>query len=234
MRATAVLLAAALFSGCASAPAPPPSSRQQFDRVGRLVVVASGQARFMIVENSTEPGRTLDEIVKWTPYFWLRYLVPLVHEGINQLVALDDRAVAGRDLDRVSPRSVVGETLARQLQASGQFGVVQALPREPIGEDRRRADAFMRVSVSRWGLMRVREGDPPLVSAFTDVNAQMVMRDTGVVVWEIHEDVTHPDRLPLKTFTSQPELARTMLLEVLERAGHRLGSELLYARRSGS
>src|SRR5262249_37810826 len=163
---------------CASASAPPPSSHQQLDRVSRLVVVTSGQARFMVVENNTEPGRTLDEIVKWTPYFWLRYLVPLVHEGVNQLVSLDDRAVAGRDRERISPGSVVGETLARRLQASGQFGVVLALPREPIGEDRRRADAFMRVSVSRWGLMRVRENDPPLVSAFTDVTAQMVMRET--------------------------------------------------------
>jgi hypothetical protein len=204
------------------------------ERAGRLVVVASGPSRFMIVEHSTEPGRTLDQIVKWTPYFWLRSLVPLVHEGINQLVALDDKAVAGRDLARINPRTVVGDTLARQLQASGQFVEIRTLPREPVGEDRRRADAFIRVSVSRWGLVRVREGDPPLVSAFTDVHAQMVMRETGMVVWELREDVTHPERLPLKTVLAQQELGRTMLLEVLERAGHRLGNELLYAKGSGS
>src|SRR5262249_10145119 len=116
MRAVAVLLAAALSSGCASAPAPASSFPRQLDRVGRLVIVTSGQTRFMIVEHSTEPGRTLDEIVKWTPYVWLRSLLPLVHEGINQLVALDDKAVAGRDLDRINPRSVVGETLAQRLQ----------------------------------------------------------------------------------------------------------------------
>ena len=234
MRAVAVLFTAALVWGCASAPAPPPPSSPVLERAGRLVVVASGPARFMVVEHSAEPGRTLDQIVKWTPYFWLRALVPLVHEGINQLIALDDKAVAGSDLEQINPRSVVGDTLTRRLEASGQFAEIRALPREPIGEDRRRADAFIRVSVSRWGLVRVREGDPTLVSAFTDVHAQMVMRETGMVVWELREDVTHPERLPLKTFISQRELARTMLLEVLERAGHRLGSELLYAKGAGS
>jgi hypothetical protein len=234
MRVVTVPLIAALLWGCASAPTPPPPSALVHERAGRLVVVASGPSRFMIVEHSAEPGRTLDQIVKWTPYFWLRSLVPLVHEGINQLVALDDKAVAGRDVARINPRTVVGDTLARQLQASGQFAEIRTLPREPVGEDRRRADAFIRVSVSRWGLVRVRDGDPPLVSAFTDVHAQMVMRETGLVVWELREDVTHPEQLPLKTFLSQRELARTMLLEVLERTGHRLGTELLYAKGSGS
>ena len=234
MRAVTVLATAALFWGCASAPAPPPLSPPVLGRVGRVVVVASGPSRFMIIEHSVEPGRTLDQIVKWTPYFWLRSLVPLVHEGINQLVALDDKAVAGRDLERINPRSVVSDTLTGRLQASGQFTEIRALTREPVGEDRRRADAFVRVSVARWGLVRVREGDPPLVSAFTDVHAQMVMRETGLVVWELREDVTHPEQLPLKTFLSQRELARTMLLEVLERTGHRLGTELLYAKGSGS
>jgi hypothetical protein len=234
MRVVAVLLTAALFYGCAAATAAPPTASPPLDRVGRLVVVASGPARFTVVEHSTEPGRTLDQIVKWTPYFWLRYLVPLVHEGISQLVALDEKAVAGRDLERVNPRSIVRDTLTRRLQASGQFVEIHALPREPVGEDRRRADAFIRVSVSRWGLVRVREGDPPLVSAFTDVHVQMVMRETGMVVWELREDVTHPERLPIKTLTGQHELARTMLIEVLERAGDRLGSELLYATSAGS
>jgi hypothetical protein len=234
MRVVVVLSTAALFWGCASAPVPPPAFPPVLERAGRLVVIASGPSRFAIVEHSAEPGRTLEQIVKWTPYFWLRSLVPLVHEGINQLVALDDKAVAGRDLERINPRSVVGDALTRRLQASGQFSEIRTLPREPVGENRRRADAFVRVSISRWGLVRVREGDPPLVSAFTDVHAQMVMRETGMVVWELREDVTHPERLPLKTFTSQRELARTMLLEVLERAGQRLAIELLYAKGAGS
>jgi hypothetical protein len=204
------------------------------DRVGRVVVVVSGQTRFTVVEHSTEPGRTFDEIVKWTPYFWLRSLVPLVHEGINQIVALDHKAVAGGGLENVNPRSVVGEALVRRLQASGQFREILTLAREPVDEERRRADAIIRVAVPMWGLVRVREGKPPLVSAFTDVHAQMVMPETGVALWDRREDVTHPDRLPLKTFTTQRDLARMVLLEVLERAGHQLGSELLYTRSSGS
>jgi hypothetical protein len=233
MRVLGVLLAAALISGCASAPPASPPSHPLLDRVGRVVVVVSGQTRFTVVEHSAEPGRTFDEIVKWTPYFWLRPLLPLLHEGINQIVAIDRQAGAGGDL-KINPHSVVGETFARRLQASGQFREVLTRAREPVDEDRHRADALIRVSVPMWGLVRVREGNPPLFSAFTDVHAQIVMRETGVVVWERREDVTHPDRVPLKTFTTQRDLTRMVLLDVLERAGHRLGSELLYARSSGS
>jgi hypothetical protein len=231
MRVHGVLLAAALISGCASAPTASPPSHPLLDRVGRVVVVVSGQTRFTVVEHSAEPGRTFDEIVKWTPYFWLRPLLPLLHEGINQIVAIDRKT--GADL-KINPHSVVGETFARRLQASGQFREVLTRAREPLDEDRHRADALIRVSVPMWGLVRVREGNPPLFSAFTDVHAQIVMRETGVVVWERREDVTHPDRVPLETFTTQRDLARMVLLDVLERAGHRLGSELLYARSSGS
>jgi hypothetical protein len=50
------------------------------------------------------------------------------------------------------------------------------------------------------------------------------------VVWADSEDVTHPERLPLKSFTSDREFTRQQLLDVLDRAGQRLASELLYAR----
>ena len=90
-----------------------------------------------------------DEIVKWTPYFWLRPLVPLLHEGINQIVAIDRNGVAGGDLN-INPRSVVGDTFARRLQASGQFREILTRAREPVDEDRHRADALIRVSVPMW------------------------------------------------------------------------------------
>ena len=47
------------------------------------------------------------------------------------------------------------------------------------------------------------------------------------------EDVTHPERLPLQTFTRDADFTRHELREVLERAGQRIGNELLYARGSG-
>jgi len=87
--------------------------------------------------------------------------------------------------------------------------------------------------VPAWGLVRVREGEPDLLSAFADVRAQMVLRGTGVVVWEDNEDVTNPERLPLEAFTKDREFTRHELTEVLERAGQRLASELLYARGAG-
>ena len=114
-----------------------------------------------------------------------------------------------------------------------QHDQVRTLEREPVGEDRRRTDAIVRVTVPAWGLVRVREGEPDLLSAFADVRAQMVLRGTGVVVWENNEDVTNPERLPLAAFTKDREFTRHELTEVLERAGQRLASELLYARGAG-
>jgi hypothetical protein len=134
------------------------------------------------------------------------------------------------DLGAVAPRSLVSAAFVKRLDASGRFGEILAYGREPGGDDRRRADAIVRVSVPTWGLVRVQEGDPDLLSAFADVQAEMIDPMTGVVIWTHSEDVTHPERLPEKAFTKDRELTRQHLLDVLERGGQRLASELLYAR----
>jgi hypothetical protein len=156
-------------------------------------------------------------------------LVPLVHEGISGAVASDQQTTIGARLRDVTPRQIVANQLAQRLEASGRFGEIVQFDREPVGEERRRTDALLRLTVPRWGMVQVREGAPGLVSAFADVRAQLVARETGVVLWTRSEDVTHPDRLPLGTFAGQRDLARAELVEVLERAGQRLASELLYA-----
>ena len=59
-----------LASRCASPPAPPRPTHGLVDAVGRLVVVASGQARFMVIEHRTEPGRTFDEMASTRSPWW--------------------------------------------------------------------------------------------------------------------------------------------------------------------
>jgi hypothetical protein len=81
--------------------------------------------------------------------------------------------------------------------------------------------------------LRVRQGKPDLLAAFADVRAQLVALETGAVLWEHAEDVTHPDRLPLRAFSRDREFARQVTTEVLERAGRRLASEYLYTRGAG-
>jgi hypothetical protein len=71
------------------------------------------------------------------------------------------------------------------------------------------------------------------VSGFVDVQALMVMRETGVVVWTDSEDVTHPEPAPLASFVRDRDFAREAMMGVLERAGQRLANELLYARSAG-
>jgi hypothetical protein len=238
MRAVAVLLVFAVVavSGCASAPPPRPAA-SSFGHVRQLAVVVSGESKFSVVAESAEPGRTFDEVMKW-PFIsayasLLRPIAELVHRGINWLMDLDRTGEAKVDLGNLTPRSLVAGAFVRALEASGRFDEIRAYGREPVGEDRQRADALVRITVPTLGLVRVREGEPDLLSVFADVQAEMVAPGSGVVLWADSQDVTDGERLPLKSFTGDREFARAQLIAVLERAGQRLASELLYAHGPG-
>jgi hypothetical protein len=234
-----VVLIVASLSGCASSAPPaladarPPDARP-FDGVRRIAIVVTGESRFTVLEHSAQPGRTFDEVLRWTPYqSLLQPLAVLVHQGINWLLQSDRAETTGRKLAGISPGATVGDAFAGSLAASDQFQEIRLLDREPVGEDRRRADAIVRLTVPTWGIVRVREGDPDLLSGFADVRAEMTLRGTGVVVWDNVQDVTDPERLPLDSFRKNTEFTRQHLLDVLTRAGERLASELLYARSAG-
>ena len=236
LRAVAGLLVlfVVVLSGCASTSPPQPTARP-FENLRQLVVVASGDTTFAVTEHSAEPGRTFDEILKWHPYGGaLRPVAKLVHRAINKVRDADQAATAARNVDGVSPGSTIARAMARTLEGSGEFNEIRILEREPSGEDRPRDDgALVRVTVPAWGVIRVREGDPDLVSGFADVQAQMVMGRTGVVVWDGSEDVTHPESAPLASFVRNRDFARETMIGLLERAGQRLANELLYARSAG-
>jgi len=239
MRAVAVLsvLTLVAVTGCASSAPPPLPAARSFDHIRQLAVVVSGESKFAVLAEEAEPGRTFDEILKWgfwgSDVTWLRPVAELVHRGINWLMEVDRTADARVDLGDVTPRSVVTAAFVRALEASGQFTDIRTYGREPVGEDRRRVDALARIAVPRWGLVRVREGEPDVVSAFADVRAELVVPGSGVTLWSAGEDVTDAERLPLKSFTGDRDFTREQLRAVLERAGQRLASEVLYARGVG-
>jgi hypothetical protein len=233
------VLAVAMFSlwGCASSTSPPRPSVRPFDDVRRLVIVVSGESTFTMVEHAVEPGRTFDEILKWIPWIpysvALRPVAQLVHRGINWALETDRAARAAPSLVGVSPRLVVAEAMARTLRASGWFDEVRTLEQEPAGDERRNADAIVRISVPAWGLVRVREGKQDLLSGFADVRSEMAVPGTGVVLWEDSQDVTQPERVPAESFLGSRDFARQEMIDVLERAGQRVANELLYARSAG-
>jgi hypothetical protein len=230
--AVLLVLVVAAVSGCASSPPPPrPSTaRPFFDDVRQLTVVVSGQSEFSVLENSAEPGRTFDQILPWTGYAGLlKPIADLVHQVINWFVESDRKADASADVRDLSPARVVARAFEARLRASGRFDDIRTLEGEPVG-DEPRPDVVLRLTVPTWGLVRVREGEPDLVSAFADVRAEMVARQTGVALWKDNQDVTGAERLPLKAFTGNRQFARRQLLDVLDRAGQRLASELLYAQ----
>ena len=235
-RAVAVLLVliVVVLSGCASTSPPQPTARP-FENLRQLVVVASGDSTFAVTEHNAEPGRTFDEILKWGSFggWWWKPAADLAHRGINWLLQLNRKSDVSAGLGGVSPREVVAAAFASTLRASGQYDEISTLTAEPTSEDRRGADAIVRLAVPAWGLVRVREGEPDLHSAFADVRAELVLRGTGVVVWKRTEDVTDLERVPLATFTADRKFTRQQLIDVLERAGQRLASELLYARSAG-
>ena len=238
MRAVAVLLVASLVAvtGCASSTPPLPAPRT-FDHIRQLAIVVSGESTFTVQADNAEPGRTFNQILGWGIFgsdsSWLRPVAELVHRGINWLLDLDRTKDAKVDLGDLTPRSAVAAAFVRALEDSGRFGEIRAYGREPVGEDRKRADAIVRITVPTWGFVRVQGGDPELVSAFADVRAEMSAPGAGVTIWSASEDVTDAERLPASAFTKDRDFARAQLLGVLERAGQRLASELLYARGAG-
>lgn len=235
-----VMLAVALvgLSACASS-APPPSgaasSSGPVGEVRRLAVVPSGESKFtMVSAKKADAGRVLDEVVKWYPKAAaLAPLAKVVQRGIDWLADEGRSAGAAARVGGASPGAVVADAFARTLLASGRFDQIRTLEREPTGEDRGQIDALVRVTVPTLGVVRVREGKPDMMAAYADTHAQVVVRPTGVVVWEHDEDVTHAERLPLQAFTGDGELTRQALKDVLERAGQRLANEFLYARSAG-
>ena len=220
------------FWGCASAPAPRPTAHP-FDDVRRLAIIASGESSFSIVGHHAEPGRTFDEILAWYPtQAWMRPLAKLLHRGINWALELDQTATISRRVDDIAPRAIVAAAMAQKLRASGWFDEVRTLEREPTAEERR-ADPIVRVMVPAWGLVRVHEGDPDLLASFADVRGYLMIPGTGVVLWEGNEDVTAPEQFPGDSFMKDHDFARQEVVDVLERAGQRLASELMYARSAG-
>jgi hypothetical protein len=230
MLALALLIATS--AGCASsppAPSPPPRA-DALDGVRNIVVVASGESRFSVAPRGNQgPGAEFDQIMKWLPY--KEILVPLAHAvywGVSWLMETT-RASSTVPSD-VAPAAVVADAFTRSLDGRGPFTRVVATNREPVGDARRSADAILRVTVPSWGVVGVRESTAQMVAAFADVRAQIVVPETGVVVWEHEEDVTHPEQLPLQALTADRALARDQLVGVLKRAGRRLANELVYVR----
>jgi len=227
VRFVAIVILATLMVGCASAAVPTPPRAVALEGLHRVAVVPSGETRFAGVTSSKDPGPELEDILKWLPY--KEVLVPiarLVYRGVSWLMNERENA-APRD---VTPGAIVAEAFVRSLRVSGPFDEIVTLEKEPVGDARRNLDAIVRVTVPTWGLLSVREGETPQVAGFADVRAQLVARESGVILWQHEEDVTHPERLTLSALKQDRSLSREELVEVLDRAGRRLASELLYAR----
>ena len=229
-----VLAVVLLFvSGCASAPTPGPAARP-FDDVRRLAIVASGDSAFSVVGHRAEPGRTFDEILAWYPtQAWMRPLAKILHQGINWARELGETATISGRVDEISPRTVVVAAMAEKLRATGWFDEIRTLDREPTSEERRPDDGLVRVTIPAWGFVRVREGEPDQLAGFADVRAYLTIPGTGISRWEGSQDVTAPEQFPIDTFQRDPDFARQQLVGVLERAGQRVASELMYARSAG-
>jgi hypothetical protein len=232
----ALCLALVALGGCVSS-SPRAGSRRSLPLAhdGQIVVVTSGESRFSVMhEGNVQLDPTLDDVLRWVPYgaLW-RAVAQLAVSGVNELSEAERRAATAPHVRGLAPRTVVAEAFARALVGSGGIREVRTLDREPLGADRRGAVAIVRLAVPRWGLLRVLEGKPDLVAAFADVSAQAVVPETGAVLWEHEEDVTHPDRLPLDAFTRDRQFTRQGIVDVLERAGRRLAAEYLYAKMPG-
>ena len=236
-RATAASLVLVLMlgaiAGCATAvPAEAPQPTVSgLDGVRRIVVVTSRDSRFATIQTSSDATRVLDQVMKFLPYgpnSW--FTVPAGWIARWAMTSLFDTPSTSNALQGVTPGLVVADAFARTLRLSQPLDHIIAVEGEPTGDTRRNADAIVRLTVSAWGVVPVRDGNPQLVAGFADVRAQMVRTETGALIWEHQEDVTDPERLPLDELSRDRALSRARLVDVLERAGRRLANELVYAR----
>jgi hypothetical protein len=228
----------AVLTGCAASSPPPivsaPPAALPLDGVTRVVVVAAGESRFAGAQASTASSsindsfRVFDEVMKWVPSGgWVVPMAQLLRWGIGWLMEDSAQKTAPKE---VSPAGVVANAFAQTVLMGGATKArIVVTDREPAADARKDVDAIVRVAVPAWGVMRVQDGTPPLVGAFADVRAEMVLRESGVVVWKHEEDVTHPERVPEGALKTDPAAATARLAEVLERAGRRMGNELVYA-----
>jgi hypothetical protein len=207
--------------------------------VRRLAVVPSGESRLTMPgvsstaasDAASNVGRVFGDIAKWYPKAALyQALAVLVQRGVDWVFQDKPSHAADRYARGITPSAVVADAFVRTLVTSGRFDQVRTLAGEPVGDDRRETDAIVRVLVPAWGIVRVRDGKPEMMAAYADARAQLVVRPTSALTWEHDEDVTHGERLPAQAFTSDSQLTRQALMDVLERAGQRLANELLYAR----
>ena len=193
-RTVAVFLVVTLLplAGCASsAPPPPPPApiARPAEPLRRLVVVSTGESKFAMSEqrpaaqSSAQVDGIITEVGKWIPGWYGAVLVPLAKVIASALTSTGDSkqtADTAAKMGEVSPRAIVADAFARRLAESGQFQEVRMMDRELLGDERRGVDAFVRLTVPTWGIMRVRDGNPDLLSGFADVRAQMVVATTGL------------------------------------------------------
>ena len=131
----------------------------------QVVIIGSGDSKFTMLHDSTEAASTFDgivnEVLKWIPAKYSAMMAPLariVSSAIKASAESKRAAAVSSHVGKESPASVVAEAFARRLEGSGQFLEVRAVDREPVDDERRRADAIIRLTVTGWGLVRVREG----------------------------------------------------------------------------
>jgi len=222
-----------IASGCESTPprrtAPVPSVRS-FENIQRLAIVAFDAGGFTLAEQRSQPGRTLDEVLSWHPYgSALRPLAALVHRGVNSVRVHDQEIIVAESVRDVAAGRVIAEAMAQRLRASSSLDEVSVLTSEQNGAGHQTGGAIVRLTVTSWGLDRVRQ-DPDLFSSFADVTGLLAVSGTGVALWEHHEDVTGPDLIPFDAFRWDPTFTREQILNVLARAGERFAAEFLYAR----
>ena len=141
------------------------SRRSHWSWARKVVAACSAQS------SPSKELSVLDEVVKWVPWgSWVGPVSQLVRWGITWLTE-SDRSAKTEPRD-VSPAGVVAGAFAQTVLASGgpQPQIV-VTDREPVGDQRKDADAIVRVAVPAWGVVRVQDGKPPLVAAFAEVDA---------------------------------------------------------------
>jgi hypothetical protein len=177
-----------LFTAC-GAGAPLRPSRNQIQGLGRFAVVVPVQSTFTFLNARMNPSDIgpmpapigiLDAMV----ILGLYLVIAGVVAGTAAAADAADTAAVASHAAAISAPSVLGEAFVNALRASGCFGEIRMLDREPEGDELKRFDAVVLLKVPTWGLVSVprKEQKQVLMSGFATFQARMTMASGSQVV----------------------------------------------------
>lgn len=129
----------------------------------------------------------------------------------------------------LSTRTVFIESFRKAI-ATDRARTVTVLGTEPDAATLRSYDGVLRVVLHEWGFRLAPAAGVERMAPFVEVRTTMVRTKDATSVWDERDVILGPGRHELSALHADHALVRTAITDTLEKAGLRVGTQLLYPR----